>query len=122
MSVYVPHCKSESELDPVVRGHIAVVFGLLMQDIPENQRILLSALPGNSDRQKLDALAENAREFVLFYVEFTKRVSAVTVDESTDEVLEVSRTTRDTNGATIAKGIVVFFEKLRDQCGLPPRR
>ncbi|KAH9922543.1 hypothetical protein B0H21DRAFT_701490 [Amylocystis lapponica] len=123
--VYLQHCKSENELDPVVRGHMAVLFGLLMQGCRENQRVILRALPGASDRGKLNALVEHAREFTLFYVEFTKRVEAVVHsqsrgdEEDEEDVLEggdgsIERVLRDGKGETVARDVIAFLERLRD--------
>ncbi|GBE87659.1 predicted protein [Sparassis crispa] len=128
--VYLQHCKSEHELDPVVRGHMAVLFGLLMKDNPDNQRVVLQSLPGSSDRKKLKSLVEHAREFTLFYVEFTKKVSAAVsqpqlddeggepdaesgivsgIDESVERVL------RDAHGETVAREVISFLEVLEQE-------
>jgi len=124
--VYVQHCKSEDHMDVVVRGHMAVLFGLLMEDCPRNQDILLRALPGSSRRSKLNALIGNATEFTRFYVEFTKRVSAaVNTQEGEEEESErveahtgdssVDKILRDTKGETVAKNVISFLEQLRDR-------
>lgn len=125
--VYLERCKTDNEIDPFVRGHMAVLFGLLMQQCPANQRVLLDALPGTSDKQRLNSLVEHAREFTLFYVEFTKKVSAAIrsqireEEEDDEESVEVSAgvgygaVLRDTRGETVAKDVIVFLERLRDQ-------
>lgn len=128
--VYTEHCKSEHELDPVVRGHMAVLFGLLMRGSPDNQQLLIPALPGSSHRAKINGLVENAREFELFYLEFAKKVSAAVhdSDEEHDEDAENSRSfdldgrqegikrmLSDIKGDTVAGDVVLFLEKLRDR-------
>ena len=126
-TVYNEQCKSDSEVEIVVRGHIAVLFGLLMRHSVENQRLLLDSLPGVSNKKKLHALAENAREFTLFYVEFAKKISAVTEeDEGDDEggdgggesggdlVGGMGNLMRDSQGETVARDITAFLENLRN--------
>ncbi|OCH93315.1 hypothetical protein OBBRIDRAFT_725065 [Obba rivulosa] len=123
--VYVQHCKSEDHMDIVVRGHMAVLIGLLMEESLENQGILLDSLPGPSRRQKLSVLIANATEFTRFYVEFTKRVSAALNsregDQDEHERLEThpgdgsaDKVLRDTKGETVAKNVIAFLESLRD--------
>ncbi|EMD31914.1 hypothetical protein CERSUDRAFT_119234 [Gelatoporia subvermispora B] len=124
--VYIQHHKSEDHMDTVVRGHMAVLFGLLMQGCLENQNILLGALPGSSRRHKLTSLITNATEFTQFYVEFTKRVSAAVHNQEDEEDQgihfdmppsdsSVDKLLRDTKGETVAKNVITFLERLRDR-------
>ncbi|CCM05861.1 uncharacterized protein FIBRA_08097 [Fibroporia radiculosa] len=123
--VYADRGESESELDPVVRGHMAVLFGLIMQNCPENQKALLGALPGRSAQQKLDSLIEHAREFTLVYAEFTKRISSGLEgqirDEQQDDFVHTDidgggeSVLRDRHGESVAKDVVSFLELLRTQ-------
>ncbi|KAJ3799445.1 hypothetical protein GGU11DRAFT_859097, partial [Lentinula aff. detonsa] len=71
--------QQEAEADAsFLLGHLSVLFGLLMMDSPENQEIVLDALPllhsnhddskpSKSKQQKLAQLAENASELGVFY-------------------------------------------------------
>ncbi len=124
-TVYNEQCKSDSEIEVVVRGHIAVLFGLLMRHSAENQRILLASLPGISNKKKLHALADNAREFMLFYVEFAKKISAVAEaeDDEGEEAVGgkggeglggMGSLMRDSQGETVARNITAFLEELCD--------
>jgi hypothetical protein len=65
VSVYLD-CPSADDDDPAagfIRGHLAVLFGLLMRDSLQNQEQLLGALPGHSSRAKLAQLMEDAQQF-----------------------------------------------------------
>ncbi|TFK95135.1 hypothetical protein BDV98DRAFT_83151 [Pterulicium gracile] len=46
-----------------VRGHIAVLLGLLMQDCANNQQLILQMLPGSSPREKLTQLITQVLDF-----------------------------------------------------------
>ena len=132
--VYAQLCSSSSDFDAVVRGSIAVLFGLLMQDDKPNQQVLLDTLPGKTKRKKLEALVENARDFTAFYVRFAKRAREVTnggEDLDLDALVEDDRRTendrdgaaegadglrrvvRDTKGEDVANGVIAFLETLR---------
>ena len=51
-----------------LRGHLAVLFGLLMRNSAENKNYILNALRGTAgDRLTLENLAEQARELSAFY-------------------------------------------------------
>lgn len=121
-TVYNEQCKSDSEVEVVVRGHVAVLFGLLMRHSAENQRILLASLPGASNKKKLHALAANAREFMLFYVEFTKKISAVAGEdegeaeggESSSQGGGMGTLMRDSQGENVARSVTMFLEDLRN--------
>lgn len=101
---------------------MAVLFGLLMRCSAENQRALLESLPGASNKKKLHALAESAREFMLFYVEFAKKVTAAADgDDDEGEGQEdeevgggMGSLIRDTQGETVARDVTAFLEQLRD--------
>ncbi|KAI0826539.1 hypothetical protein BC628DRAFT_1320044 [Trametes gibbosa] len=128
--VYAQHLPSSNELDMVVRGHMAVLFGLIMDRAPVNQRTLLDALPGISDREKLGGLLQHAQDFTLFYVALTRKVAEARSrgeNEGSDGIdLNMSdpgyastgltgRTLRDTKGEAVAKGVVSSLKRLRDQ-------
>ncbi len=123
--VYTHYLKSPSELDAVVRGHMAVLFGLLMDKAPSNQHTLLAALPGTEDWAKLGTLLQHAQDFTLFYVALTRKMaeSQETALEDEDEEdaspsasANVSRRVfQDSKGEAVAKGVIAFLKKLRDK-------
>lgn len=115
--------KSSSELDAVVRGHMAVLFGLLMEQSPTNQRTLLAVLPGEDNRAKLGTLLQHAHDFTLFYVALTRKMAEAqsrgedVEDEEDGAYASASasgRVFRDSKGEAVAKGVIVFLTKLRD--------
>ncbi|KAI8986902.1 hypothetical protein BD414DRAFT_416070 [Trametes punicea] len=125
--VYAQHVWSSNELDVVVRGHMAILFGLLMDCAPNNQRTLLDAIPGASDREKLGALLQHAQDFTSFYIALTRKMAetqsrredddeegrdASTVDSCA--LPPASRVLRDSKGEVVAKGVIAFLRKLRD--------
>ena len=81
--------QSEAEAS-FLRGHLAVLFGLLMMDNTENQTAILQALPSNisvapstsaktkairiSERSKLSQLVDQAKDFVAFYTVVSNRL------------------------------------------------
>lgn len=92
-----------------LRGHLAVLFGLLMSESPENQSAILESLPlptsATSSRVqknkignkiKLSRLAEQARDFVAFYA---------AVNGQSEEGEKESK---------VAKSVVRLLEKQRD--------
>lgn len=119
---------SEEDFDAgthIVRGHLAVLFGLLIRDSPENERIMLSALPGSVRRAKLDGLARHAKEFVGLYREFMSRVARGSGDgngddHGSDEGDEgvvgggTAGVVRDGAGEGVARDVVLYLEGLRD--------
>jgi hypothetical protein len=46
-----------------IRGHLAVLFALLMQDSPQNQREILTSLPEPSTRSKIARLMDDIQQF-----------------------------------------------------------
>jgi hypothetical protein len=114
-----------SVVDPganYLRGHLAILFGLLMRDDPINQTVLLSAFAGSDNRVILDSLVDQAREFVTFYADLTSRmavaVAAVEEEENSEPLSDpqhsVERMVRDGKGESVARDIVSFLESLRD--------
>lgn len=102
-----------------------MLFGLLIRDSSENERILLSALPGSAKRAKLDGLARHAKDFVGLYREFMSRVARGSGDGNGDdhgsdggEEGVVGRSTagvvRDGAGEGVARDVVSYLEGLRD--------
>ncbi len=101
-----------------LRGHLAVLFGLLMMDSKENQTAILDALPGSSSSSdlrlviakhaKLSKLVEQARDFVVFYTVVSKRLNYDRVnggDDGNGEKVKESR---------VVKEVVSYLEGLRD--------
>jgi hypothetical protein len=88
-----PAAGSDSADTLFLRGHLAVLFGLLMRGNPDNQEHILQSL--SRSNQTLEQLAEQAREFVSLY-----NALSGGMEEATEE-----RTARD---------VVVFLEQLRD--------
>lgn len=105
-----PADATEAEADAsFLRGHLAVLFGLLMSENPENQSKILESLPlptsatssrvqknKTGNRVKLSRLAEQARDFVAFYA---------AINGHSEEGERESK---------IAKSVVRFLEKQRD--------
>jgi len=96
-----------------------------MRDNKANQKLLLVALPGPTNRGKLASLAGQAREFVTFYAELVVRLAAAATVKAKDENedggsatrsddLYVERMVRDGNGH-VAREIISFLEKLSAQ-------
>jgi hypothetical protein len=116
--IYLQHRKasSEDEIDPIIRGHISILFGLLMRDSIANQRTILAALPGSTIRAKLIPVVETAQEFVNFYGEVMTRAAGVnsvgTDDDAKNDI--PNRTKPQEKGETIARDVVAFLEILSE--------
>lgn len=98
---------------------MAVLFGLLMERSIENQQLILAALPGASNRDKLRSLVDNAREFLLFYVNFAKKIAEASqqVEDSEEDEQErieggVQSVLRDVKGETVANNVIRYLEEL----------
>jgi len=97
-----------------------------MRDNKANQKVLLAALPGPSNRKKLVSLVGQAREFVTFYTELAIRFAAAAAttkdkDDDDDDALaprsddhKMERMVGDGNG-NIAREVISFLEKLSAQ-------
>ncbi|KAI0777752.1 hypothetical protein BD413DRAFT_467628 [Trametes elegans] len=127
--VYAQYVSSSSELDVVVRGHMAVLFGLVMERAPSSRRTLLDAFPGLSDRDKLGSLLQHAQDFTLFYVALTRKVAEANSREYEDgeeadgtggdsaysgSAMRTGKVLRDAKGEAVAKGVISFLKDLRD--------
>jgi hypothetical protein len=126
--IYIQQSKDSGTLDPganFLRGHIAVLLGLLMCDNKANQKVLLATLPGSTNRSKLASLAEQAREFVTFYAELAIRLSAAAAAKHKDDKEDdgsvarsnehnVERMVSDRNG-DVAREVISFLEKVSAQ-------
>jgi hypothetical protein len=113
-------------MEPIIQGHTAVLFGLLMRDNPENQTSILAMLPGDTNKQKLSVLVGTAREFVEFYGEVMARVArgrkrgdkieesqTTEVDEEEDDWADEGFIVDD-SGEKTARDVVAFLELLSD--------
>jgi hypothetical protein len=117
VSVYEQHLRIEDD-DPgtyLIRGHLAVLFGLLMRGSSANQDIILDALPGAG----LKGLIQHAKEFVGLYTEFMARVARGerhgTEDaEGDSEEVAVEIKVRDGATQDVAQDIIRFLEDLMD--------
>ena len=111
-------------MEPIIQGHTAVLFGLLMRDNPENQTAILGMLAGDTNRQKLGVLVDTAREFVEFYGEVMARVargrsgieeSQTTEVDEEDDVIDMDEgLVVDDSGEKTARDVVAFLELLSD--------
>jgi len=135
--VYIQQTKDSNNtndnIDPganFLRGHLAVLLGLLMRGSKANQKVLLAtALPGSSNRSKLAALAEQAREFVTFYAQLAVQLSVAAKGKADDDADDddddneiphsddhnVDRMVRDGNNGQVAQEVISFLEKLSAQ-------
>lgn len=117
MSVYEQYLQAEDD-DPgtyIIRGHLAVLFGLLMRGSPSNKDIILDALPGAG----LKGLICHAREFVGLYAEFMARVARGErhdAEDAEDDLEEDITQAQVKDGATqdVAQDIIKFLEGLMD--------
>ena len=115
-SVYERHLRTEDD-DPgtyIIRGHLAVLFGLLMRGSSVNQEIILDALPGG-----LKGLISHAKEFVGLYTEFMARVARgerTNAGDAEDDSDEVTAQVQVRDGATqdVAQDIIRFLEDLME--------
>jgi hypothetical protein len=114
-------------MEPIIQGHTAVLFGLLMRDNLENQASILGMLAGDTNKQKLASLVDTAREFVEFYGEVMARVAggreredgieesqATEVDEEEDGVNVDEGVVVDDSGEKTARDVVAFLELLSE--------
>jgi hypothetical protein len=116
-SIYEQHFRIEDD-DPgtyIIRGHLAVLFGLLMRGSPANQDVILDVLPGAG----LKGLIRHAREFVGLYAEFMARVARGErhdAEDAEDESEEDIPQIQVKDGATqdVAQDIIKFLEGLMD--------
>ncbi|KAJ3558253.1 hypothetical protein NM688_g1032 [Phlebia brevispora] len=135
--VYTQLCRSGNQFDTVIRGHVAVLFGLLMQDSSRNQQTLLRTLPGATIGRKLHSLLENAKDFTAFYMRFSQRAAEAVNErphehedagqdqdyaeedersgERTDMRLDrgIQGVLHDGKGEDVAKNVISFLEALQ---------
>jgi len=96
----------------IIRGHFAVLFGLLMRGSTENQDVILNTLPGAG----LEGLIRHAKEFVGLYTEFMARVARHgekhDVGEGEGVIGQVP--TKDSATQDVAQDVIKFLESLMD--------
>ena len=102
-----------------LRGHLAVLFGLLMQNNPTNQEELLKSLPGSSDSAKLHTLLGQAREFLAVYADFRSRLFATAGWCLSEEdvlfmsvVRHVDHITEDRQAEKVAHDVIILLAAL----------
>jgi hypothetical protein len=105
---------------------MAILLGLLMRDNKANQKVLLLALPGHANYNKLVSLADQAREFITFYAELAGRLAAPAVGKTKDaeanddisiphsDKQNMERIVGDGNGH-VAREVILFLENLAVQ-------
>lgn len=116
-SIYEQHLRIDDD-DPgtyIIRGHLAVLFGLLMRGSPANQDAILDVLPGAG----LKGLIRHAREFVGLYAEFMARVARGerhgaedAEGDSDDDIPQIQ--VKDGATQDVAQDIIKFLEGLMD--------
>ncbi|KAH9479321.1 hypothetical protein JR316_0007911 [Psilocybe cubensis] len=99
-----PEARAEADAS-FLRGHLSVLFGLLMKENSENQSKILAALPTPTlttsknvnmvKRAKMSRLVEQAKDFAAFYTAVSSKLGS------------------DTNNSTV-KEVVAFLAKTRD--------
>jgi hypothetical protein len=100
----------------IIRGHFAVLFGLLMRGSTENQDVILNTLPGAG----LEGLIRHAKEFVGLYAEFMARVARggekldVSDTEEGEEEIIGQVPTKDSATQDVAQDVIKFLESLMD--------
>ncbi|KAH7911177.1 hypothetical protein BJ138DRAFT_1007185 [Hygrophoropsis aurantiaca] len=112
--VYLEHRKSHNDHTPessFLRGYIAVLLGLLIQDCPRNQPFVFALLDGRSLRGKLKSLIDDSRAFAQLYADLTVQLS--TADEGDDDE-STKKTPERSRGEDIAAGVIASLEALRD--------
>jgi len=108
----------------LLRGHLAVLFGLLMRGSDANQLLILEALPGTLHQVKLESLLQEALEFVNFYTDLTTRVGAT--DSSAHDGSDmkpvplwrdgtVERMVREGKSDCVAREVISFLRTLHEQ-------
>jgi hypothetical protein len=118
--VYERHLQLEDD-DPgihIIRGHFAVLFGLLMRGSTANQNIILDTLPGAG----LEGLIRHAKEFVGLYAEFMARLArggerhdvGDTEEEEEEEEMIAQVPTKDSATQDVAQDVIKFLESLMD--------
>ncbi|KAI0088819.1 hypothetical protein BDY19DRAFT_890661 [Irpex rosettiformis] len=117
VQIYEQPGRSGNDFESVVRGHIAILFGLLMQGHPRTQVILLRLLPGPSNKKKVENVMENVQEFTLFYSEFVKKVAHAAQMEGDDDDQEnrqdgADSALRTSQGELVVKHVLTSLQGL----------
>ena len=125
ISVYLRLREANDFGSNFVRGHLAILFGVMMENGDDNRTLLLASLPGSSPNTKLGDLAKEANDIALLYADVTwKLMQAHTQAEAvgchdTDLVHDlqsrIKQTMRFSAGEGSTRKIVTFLESLRDQ-------
>jgi hypothetical protein len=89
-----------------IRGHLAVLFGLLMRDSPKNQTEILSYLPGATVRSKLDRLIDDAEQFCSIFD---------TLSGGTDRP-QTTSLAQDQDSVNSARDALAYLKRLSMEC------
>lgn len=102
-----PEARAEAEAS-FLRGHLAVLFGLLMMNDSENESAIMAALPSTTSktptnvknmkiakRQKMTRLVEQARVFAAFYAAVNNRLGGEQDSKVVKEVVAFLEMKRD---------------------------
>lgn len=102
-----PEARAEADAS-FLRGHLSVLFGMLMIDSPENQSAILTALPTLSlttspnpknlkmaKRAKMNRLVEQAKDFAAFYTAVSNKLGGDKDSKVVKEVVTFLETKRD---------------------------
>ncbi|KAH6915815.1 hypothetical protein BKA70DRAFT_1556397 [Coprinopsis sp. MPI-PUGE-AT-0042] len=94
-----------------LRGHLAVLFGLLMKENEENVDMVLEILPrrGESTKIKLNRLVDQARRFVSFF----------DVVQASQHHEDGGLNEDEQNEKKVAQDVLEFLQLLRDGINLP---
>jgi hypothetical protein len=124
VSIYLWKSKAnEDHSSSFLRGHLAVLFGLIMEGGDDNQSALLALLPGSSTRAKLNSLAEHAREFAVYYARLTSELAKENKETppGSDDICvssprrSLERIMQPGTGENVSRNVVAFLETLRDR-------
>jgi hypothetical protein len=105
-----------------LRGHLAVLFGLLMQRNDRHREALLHVLPGESDYIKVDLLVNQAREFVTFYSDLTAHLADAATKISMDPEMSlrtgngigsICKIIKEGRGEDVAHDVILYLERLK---------
>jgi hypothetical protein len=109
----------------LLRGHLAVLFGLLMRESSVNERIILEALPGERNSVKVESLLHEARDFVNFYDDLTSRLAVAAEEGSKNDDKSpadfwidsrAERMIRDSKSQHVVHDVISFLATLCNRC------
>lgn len=115
--MYTQEAKSRGIGAAFVSGHLAIIFGILMDGSAENQRILIDALPGPSQQTRMSGLLKNARDFLASYTQVTGTLSQLSMsaseqDDYASTATRVFTKARRQEGLKLAQNAIRIMEQL----------